>query len=500
MDDKSDLARRQAALRALAQSQTQQPADAGVATPPASSPAKTAKTAQAAKPSALAALTSARPPSARRRFIAGGATLAVVAIIAAVVVANVMVRQRATTAAPKTVLRINAIGDGLHCVTSVAWSPNGKQVAALGNTQGCVGSASDSQSGAVFVYDAQTGKVVQQLQPDTLVFKSPVVEKLLSLNPSSNSAATSLNYQAMIWAPDGQSLLLPFYMFLPQPSGPNAGTAGLVNGLLLLATAHSASSQVWLSSNTSYPNDTLLRWDLTTSADAFVPAPPTATAYRWNSDGTLSAVGLAAGQPIGTPDGGQTFSIWQPGNLQYFQSYQSSPTPQEILDAHDILWNANAPTVSPDGHYLYTYFPSYGSLVPPSTKQDVAQQPRLTPRDPALLALAQQMMQATSPSQNTQILAAWRPDGRLLAEISVNANPNQDQNASGAPPPSAFTVSLYDTTTGTLIKRLTPNFAGLQVDEAGNGALAWSPDGKRLLLADNIYGAITIWGPGALPA
>jgi hypothetical protein len=29
--------------------------------------------------------------------------------------------------------------------------------------------------------------------------------------------------------------------------------------------------------------------------------------------------------------------------------------------------------------------------------------------------------------------------------------------------------------------------------------LQWSPDGKRLLLEDNVYGAITIWGPGALP-
>jgi hypothetical protein len=30
--------------------------------------------------------------------------------------------------------------------------------------------------------------------------------------------------------------------------------------------------------------------------------------------------------------------------------------------------------------------------------------------------------------------------------------------------------------------------------------VVWSPDGKRLLLQDNVYGAITIWGPGALPA
>jgi WD40 repeat protein len=87
---------------------------------------------------------------------------------------------------------------------------------------------------------------------------------------------------------------------------------------------------------------------------------------------------------------------------------------------------------------------------------------------------------------------AWRPDGKLLAALYPNASaPVGD---------SAFTISLYDTATGKLVKRLTPDLSRLQVGESGIETLSWSPDGKRLLLIDNVYGAITIWGPGALPA
>ncbi len=507
-DGSDDLARRQAALHALAQSQTQQLATDGAhgATPPPAAPAaptratSAAPSARSAPPSALAARIISRPPGSGRRrgAIIGVALLViVVVVVGAAVGVHFALGQRAAAPAAKPVLRLNPAGD--NCITSVAWSPDGKQIAALGNTQGCTGSQSDAQTGAVFVYNAQSGKLVQQLQPDVLVFKSPAVETMISAATSPNSGPASLFYQGMVWAPDGQSLLLPFNEFVPQA---NTSTApvGINNGLLRLATGHTTTSQVLFSSNTGFSNNSIQRWDLTSGLGGLAPAPPTATAYTWTRDDALVAADSATGQPIGTPDGGQTFAIWQPGTLQYFQSFQSGSNPQTTVDAQDILWNASAPTVSPDGGYLYTYFPSYGSLVPPSTRQDGSGQPKLAPRDPALLALAQQMSQATTPDPNAQFIVAWRPDGRQLAAISVEENQNQGQNGSGAAPaPGKLTVSIYDTTMGKLIKRLTPDFGGLLPSDAGQGTLAWSPDGSHLLLADNVYGAITIWGPGALP-
>ncbi|MGH2503404.1 MAG: hypothetical protein ACRDID_12940, partial [Ktedonobacterales bacterium] len=58
---------------------------------------------------------------------------------------------------------------------------------------------------------------------------------------------------------------------------------------------------------------------------------------------------------------------------------------------------------------------------------------------------------------------------------------------------------LYDTTTGQMVKQFTPDWSGLTTGNASREMVVWSPDGKRLLLQDNVYGEITIWGPGALP-
>jgi hypothetical protein len=67
----------------------------------------------------------------------------------------------------------------------------------------------------------------------------------------------------------------------------------------------------------------------------------------------------------------------------------------------------------------------------------------------------------------------------------------------GTQSPGDFTVSLYDTATGALIERLTPNLAGLETHPTNNETLAWSEDGSQLMLVDSSYGAITIWGSGA---
>lgn len=103
------------------------------------------------------------------------------------------------------------------------------------------------------------------------------------------------------------------------------------------------------------------------------------------------------------------------------------------------------------------------------------------------------MTSDTMLSQPSTLLVTYRPDGHLLAVVQFNGA------GEGSATPATFTVSIYNTATGTLVKRLTPNFIGLQSGSAGQETLEWSPDGSRLLLADNAFGAIMVWGPDALP-
>ena len=170
-------------------------------------------------------------------------------------------------------------------------------------------------------------------------------------------------------------------------------------------------------------------------------------------------------------------------------SHTAAPSGSPI-NALDVSWTTILAPISPDGRYFYQSLAVSDSLVPPSATQP--QEPTLAPHDKALQALAQQLTQAAAtPDAAAGLLIAWRPDGRVLATVS------QHPQGSAA---SAFTISLYDTTTGQLIKQLTPSFAGLGAGQPGAEALQWAPDGKQLLLTGSANGAVIIWGPGSLPA
>jgi WD40 repeat protein len=98
------------------------------------------------------------------------------------------------------------------------------------------------------------------------------------------------------------------------------------------------------------------------------------------------------------------------------------------------------------------------------------------------------MMSAPSPSQNTTVIISWRPDGSYLAAYTPNA---------ASPSPANFTTSIYDTASGKLIRRVAPDFSDLGAGSGGGGVtsmpLLWSPNGSYLLVAEGLYGTITIW-------
>ena len=419
------------------------------------------------------------------------AAIAVI-VVAAAVGAYARLSHRPATPTPShPILRIDPTSDMLYCITQLAWSPDGQSVAALGEESPC-GAASDNQAGLIYVYDAASGKVAQKLHPDALVMGSPAVKRGIAAYTTPTSGPPTVNYLSLTWTPDGQSLILPFAVMatVTEPSsipGYENGT-----GLLRLAVGGAATNAVMIDTTTSHPDGNVERWDLRSGQPAMVPAPPAAAAYQWTSDGTLTPVDATPGGPVGAPNSSLQFTVWQPGSLQY----QQTPLPATGMPApvlQDIVWNANIAAISPDGHYYYPFIAANGSLVPPSTQHPFAHEKTLAPHDAVLLTLAQNMTSATSPlNPGDQVYVAWRPDGRVLAELS--------QKLSAHVGNSTFTISLYDTATGKLVKRLTPNLTGLEMGASANEALEWSPDGKRLLLIDNLHGAITIWGPGALPA
>ncbi|HLJ81792.1 MAG TPA: hypothetical protein VKT52_09925 [Ktedonobacterales bacterium] len=388
-------------------------------------------------------------------------------------------------------VRLNPLGDGLFCATQVAWSPDSTRIAVVGNAVNCSGAASGRTPGLILVYAVASGKLIQRLQPDAAVLALPAIAQKVAANSSAGGTISTLTYQSLTWTPDGQALLMSFDLeLLPNP---NTCCTSLY-GLQRLGVTDPPRTAIWLDTSSSQfaPFE---RWNLLSGAADVPPAPAHATAYQWNADGLLVPAGPAS-EPVGAPDGGKAFTIWQPGRL-LFGTTSDKATGATTIIVQDIGWVSNVSPVSPDGHYFYPNMTNAGSLVPPSTQQAVVGGPVLQPHDQALVALAQQMMQTPSPSQNTSTLVAWRPDGIYLAAI---APPTAD---TAAPTAAMYSVSIYDTASGKVVKQIMPDFTGLSANPVGSGTtvtLAWSPDGSRLLLVDNLYGAITLWGPSALAA
>lgn len=387
-----------------------------------------------------------------------------------------------------TALRIDPQADGLFCAQQIVWSPDATRIAVLGSAHGCSGAASGRTPGLIHIYAAATGKLMQALQPDSVVLAQPPIAHDVAAATASGGTISTLTYHSLIWTPDDQALVMVFDLEL-QPNA-NAGSTG-VYGLERIGVTDPSRTAVWLdtSASTFAPSE---RWDLTTGATATEPAPAHAAAYQWRADGMLAPMAPTS-QAVGSPDGGAMFTVWQPGDLR-FATISDKATESTTVVAQDVGWVSDVAPISPDGRYFYPNVTGAGSLFPPSEQKVGSEEPILAPHDQALVALAQKLMQTPNLDQNTHMLVAWRPDGAYLAAITPDAE---------TPNPAAYTVSIYDTAHAQLVEQLKPNFAGLSASPTTPGTnltLSWAPDGSRLLLVDNLYGEMTIWEAAALPA
>lgn len=443
----------------------------------------------------------ARPPAHQHRRGPGRfpSLAAIAAAILVVAFASAAFSQRGAlfskttgpSAATAPVGFITPEKDGMHCALDVAWSPQGDRIAVLGYAQSCPAPkdtvGSDHPVAVVSVYDATTLQLLDQLHPDDAIHQSV---------PSSTSpSALTLQYEGVLWSPDGTSLALPF----AQPHGQFSESVTV--GLVTMSLTH-PQTRVYAGVEIATSDTQAARaaeWDLTQAQPALrLVQIPLASTYAWQAGGALVPGGprssgtspavAASLQPIGVPSD-PSFGIWQPGEARLFPPGLVVGCTQPVSDYLNFFgaW-------SPDGRYIITPVGN-GFPVAQAGQQVSCAQVGLTVRDAALQAVYQTLQtRLVSGDGILSMPIAWRLDGKVLAAW-VSA-----PQSSG----SGQAVTIFDCASGKTLATLQPVSKPQSELAAGptlsNGGMRWSPDGRHLLLFAPSLGTITIWGSGQLPS
>lgn len=349
--------------------------------------------------------------------------------------------------------------DGLACITDNAWSPDSRYFAVLGSEGNC--SRFVHEPGLLNIYDARsTTKALHHLRLDYLLLQS-LDERPLSRD----RRGLSISYMHVLWSPDGKRLAVTF-VDTDQPS--------LFYGLLLM-DVNGQHAQVLLQ-----PRTTSARfddeWDVMRGVSVLLPPPSPALVYRWGTAGhLLAAVPLSsktmppAPPPVqvGSPDGGQIFTIWQPGLAH----------PISLNNGLVVFrFNTSFAAWSPDGRYIVEGLGLQGEL---AQHGEMAPFPAVSSFQASVTPLLSAGDEAISRTMSTMTAVAWSPDGRILATY-----------APGKP------VTLYDAVNGRKLLSLPP--PARQVFLQGVvGILRWSPDSSSLLLSGQQWGAAALWHLGA---
>src|ERR1051326_5790234 len=396
--------------------------------------------------------------------------------------------------APPVEIKPSIVGfprkDGFGCVNNIAWSPDSKYIALVGYQKACAQGNQVYERGLVAVYDALSGNLIGQLRPD-----EAVLQAFHRQFPAAHNSPV-IHYASILWSPDSKALALTFSLGLPLLAGP-----GKFLGVALIpAGIGNIEVLLHFQKDSSLP----VEWDLqqhevinNSSLQPFVSAgtaiSPTFT-YRWGTNGSLipslfrryrafrQQFDESQFVGIGDPDGGRSFTIWQPGmSTLYMQNGGVSTDVPEIY-----TWNTLFVAWSPDGRYLLDAFFLEGRFQVPGqplpSQQTLAglhmqQLPVLRVRDMAL-----QHLLLTLNASSTSVLASWHPDGYILASYSYQMGD----------------LDLFSCVTGDEIASLllpTP-FANFVL--GGTTIMRWSPDGSRLLLFDPQLGMVMTWQIGRL--
>ncbi len=333
--------------------------------------------------------------------------------------------------------------DGISCLMDAAWSPDSDHVSVLGYSTDCPQERNSYEPGLLNIYDAHTGKLMQQVKPD-----KPVISTLDKQFPSTHITPI-IYYQNVRWSPNGQEIAVSFAEFLP---GQNASS---FFGVYLINPDSQNAPTVFLWKQTQDLTTSYLLWDLQSGKAKVVPSNiplspfispsmPAVQEYQWGADGTLLPVQSASSNsgPVGNPDRDQTFTPWQSGELARVTETDNKPTHLPGI----YTWMTFLTAWSPDGRYLAMLVSIVARLIWPSQPQPSHQAlvdleadklGTLPVRDRALKALIDAL--PIGPGGYSGLEVAWRPDGRVLATYNSG------------------NIDLYDCTTGRKLASLIPN-------------------------------------------
>jgi hypothetical protein len=409
---------------------------------------------------------------------------------------------------------------GLDCLQDAEWSPDGQQIALLGYGGECPSddpSSYNYQPGVLQIYSAATGQMIHTLLPDASVLTLPGIPPAPSpVQPAGGSAITNkpvLDYSHFQWSPDGKQLALTFVILRWNSADTDAVP---VDEGLVLVNADGTHERAALQNEASHQY-AAVRWDTTTLTSlglagqklygSLLSLPP-GTSYAWSSDGkvvpngSLSAAATPTA-PVGNPDGGRSFTIWQPGILHLFQE----PGDPYIYFSYTafLAW-------SPDGRYLIDSVllrgidhPA-GEPIPPAFELHEAfgqlTAPIVPVRDPAEQRLYVSLTASANQGNSALEDIAWSPNGRLLAAIPDEIPSNGTSGST-----TSFPVTLYDCASGKILGTLQPapiaqapaSEGSATLDLSSSSLIRWSATGSHVLLYSDQQDTITIWGPKVLP-
>lgn len=436
----------------------------------------------------LSSLATKSPGQQNRRVPALLIALTVIVVVASVFAAwqgwFPWQRGKPTTVANTT--SVNLADYDLQCPSAAVWSPDDKRIAVLAQLGACSNSdAGIIEPNVVALFNIH-GKLERLLYPDNLALgkDAPTTPHPTPMAgaPLPTTEPTSAHYWAMGWSPDGVRLALVYETLFKRDQ---KGFGPFESGLILLPVDGSSGEKLsGLTNPTSDVWDLQARRQIRGNAANQTPS----FVYQWSSQAMLTPVANSvASGPIGSPSGGQRFTIWQPGGVLFDR------------DKHTLVFSFATMAWSPDGRYIVPSFGFGGELAPGTSgiSQSGDGSYQLAPRDLGLISAASRLKSPSDPYA-TNMPVAWRGDGRLLAAREPNLLIDQViQRLDGTVLLNAMEhIDVYDCATGA--KRLTlatkPLANRLQwAAIAPPSALRWSPSGQKLSWLDAPFDSLTIW-------
>ncbi|MHB8597392.1 MAG: hypothetical protein ACYDER_11350 [Ktedonobacteraceae bacterium] len=395
--------------------------------------------------------------------------------------------------------------DGFICVVDTTWSPDSKYVVILGYQQGCaVGGTADP--GLLTIHDASSGKRVRSFLLNDLVMHA-----FHNQYPKLRTEAV-MYYHLVLWSHDNRHLAILFNAaFYHEPQSPS------FDGVLLL-DANGGSPDVLLHLNQNNYMSYLV-WDTQSGTEYIAPAPSSGTSqnagytiqpspfYIWDygegadkllpiqdNPGLLST---SSPNAIGDPDGGDAFTLWQPGQLGLTTGNGNTAYPPGIG-----TWSTYFAAWSPDGRYIVDNLlvdgrfnipgrpiPDHQTLI----NLNMNLLPLLPVRDKGLQHVLQILASTPVQTNFNSALLSWRFDGDALAAYGASDITYDAGDIHGVVGEVYDTgVDIYRCTDGTHVATLLPSSPSL-IALGGGVILRWSDDGLHVLLFNVNLGNIMLW-------